>query len=144
MEVRSVAILGWVSSHHHIKCSRRLFLNRSASWFEEYYLCKRDTILDKFSDFSRLARVLMGKSIGLVLGGGGARGAAHVGVIKAMIDAGIPIDMVGGTSIGECHFLIPKCLIRHIDSRQTCLNYAHFKSCQLLLFFRFLYGSVMV
>lgn len=36
------------------------------------------------SDFSRLARWLTGKSVGLVLGGGGARGAAHIGMIKAI------------------------------------------------------------
>ena len=52
------------------------------------------------SDFHRLARRLCGKSIGLVLGGGGARGIAQVGVIRALEEAGIPIDMVGGTSIG--------------------------------------------
>ncbi|KAI9769953.1 MAG: phosphatidylcholine and lysophosphatidylcholine phospholipase [Geoglossum simile] len=51
-------------------------------------------------DFHRLARRLCGKSIGLVLGGGGARGISHVGVIKALEEAGIPIDIVGGTSIG--------------------------------------------
>lgn len=36
------------------------------------------------SDFSRLARWLTGMSIGLVLGGGGAKGASHVGMIKAI------------------------------------------------------------
>jgi lysophospholipid hydrolase len=36
------------------------------------------------TDFSRLARWLTGTSVGLVLGGGGARGAAHVGMIKAI------------------------------------------------------------
>jgi lysophospholipid hydrolase len=51
-------------------------------------------------DFHRLARRLCGKSIGLVLGGGGARGIAAVGIIRALEEAGIPIDMVGGTSIG--------------------------------------------
>jgi len=51
-------------------------------------------------DFHRLARRLCGKSIGLVLGGGGARGIAHVGVIRAIEEAGIPIDIIGGTSIG--------------------------------------------
>ena len=35
-----------------------------------------------------------------MLGGGGARGGAHLGTIRAMEEAGIPIDMVGGTSIG--------------------------------------------
>lgn len=52
------------------------------------------------SDFHRIARRLTGKSIGMVLGGGGARGIAHLGVIRALEEAGIPIDIVGGTSIG--------------------------------------------
>ena len=52
-------------------------------------------------DFHRLARRLCGKSVGLVLGGGGARGIAHVGVIRALEEAGIPIDIIGGTSIGS-------------------------------------------
>jgi len=51
-------------------------------------------------DFHRLARRLCGKSVGIVLGGGGARGIAHIGVIRALEEAGIPIDIVGGTSIG--------------------------------------------
>ena len=51
-------------------------------------------------DFHRLARRLCGKSVGLVLGGGGARGISHVGVIGALEEAGIPIDIIGGTSIG--------------------------------------------
>ena len=51
-------------------------------------------------DFHRLARRLCGKSVGLVLGGGGARGISQVGIIRALEEAGIPIDIVGGTSIG--------------------------------------------
>lgn len=39
-------------------------------------------------------------TIGLVLGGGGARGAAHVGVMKYLEEMGIPVDVVGGTSMG--------------------------------------------
>jgi NTE family protein len=39
-------------------------------------------------------------SVGLVLSGGGARGAAHIGVIKALEENGIPIDYIAGTSIG--------------------------------------------
>lgn len=39
--------------------------------------------------------------IGLALGGGGARGAAHVGVLKVLLDEGVPIDVVAGTSIGS-------------------------------------------
>ncbi|KAK5075072.1 phosphatidylcholine and lysophosphatidylcholine phospholipase [Lithohypha guttulata] len=51
-------------------------------------------------DFHRLARRLCGRSVGLVLGGGGARGLAHIGVIRAIEEAGIPVDLIGGTSIG--------------------------------------------
>lgn len=39
--------------------------------------------------------------IGLCLGGGGARGAAHVGVLKVLLEEGVPIDVVAGTSIGS-------------------------------------------
>ena len=38
--------------------------------------------------------------IGLVLGGGGARGAAHVGVLKKLQELRIPVDCVAGTSMG--------------------------------------------
>ena len=51
-------------------------------------------------DFHRLARRLCGKSVGLVLGGGGARGISQIGVIRALEEAGVPIDIIGGTSIG--------------------------------------------
>ncbi|OMH86388.1 Lysophospholipase NTE1 [Zancudomyces culisetae] len=53
------------------------------------------------SDFDRLARRLCNLSVGLVMSGGGARGNALLGVIRAFEEAGIPIDMVGGTSIGS-------------------------------------------
>jgi NTE family protein len=52
------------------------------------------------ADIQRVARVLTGRGIGLVLSGGGARGFAHIGIVKALREAGIPIDLVGGTSIG--------------------------------------------
>ncbi len=40
------------------------------------------------------------KKVGLVFGGGGAKGAAEVGVLKVLEEAGIPIDYIAGTSIG--------------------------------------------
>ena len=52
------------------------------------------------ADLARLARTLFGTAIGLVFGGGGARGFAHLGVLKALEEAGIPVDFVGGASIG--------------------------------------------
>ncbi len=51
-------------------------------------------------DLGRLARRLTGQSIGVVLSGGGARGFAHIGVLRALEEAGIPIDRVGGASMG--------------------------------------------
>ncbi len=47
-----------------------------------------DTGPDIHSDFSRLARFLTGTAIGLVLGGGGARGCAHVGMVKSLLETG--------------------------------------------------------
>src|SRR5688572_31577262 len=38
--------------------------------------------------------------IGLALSGGGARGAAHIGVLKVLVQEGIPIDYIAGTSFG--------------------------------------------
>ena len=40
------------------------------------------------------------QKVGLVLSGGGAKGAAHIGVIKALEENNVPIDYVAGTSIG--------------------------------------------
>ncbi|XP_046693714.1 patatin-like phospholipase domain-containing protein 6 isoform X1 [Silurus meridionalis] len=91
----------WCSGHLHLKCPRRVFSRRSPTRLREVYEKVFEKTADRHSDFSRLARVLTGNSIALVLGGGGARGCSHVGVIKAMEEAGIPIDLVGGTSIGS-------------------------------------------
>lgn len=51
-------------------------------------------------DVKRLARTLAGKSIGLVLSGGGARAYAHIGAIDAFRKAGLEFDFVGGASMG--------------------------------------------
>ncbi|XP_030208356.1 neuropathy target esterase isoform X2 [Gadus morhua] len=91
----------WCSGHLHLKCPRRVFSRRSPTKLREVYEKVCEKTVDRHSDFSRLARVLTGNSIALVLGGGGARGCSHVGVIKAMEESGIPIDIVGGTSIGS-------------------------------------------
>ncbi|EKM61421.1 uncharacterized protein PHACADRAFT_135056 [Phanerochaete carnosa HHB-10118-sp] len=52
------------------------------------------------NDFARLARRICGRSIGVILGGGGARGISHLGVLRALEEYGIPVDHIGGTSIG--------------------------------------------
>ncbi len=48
----------------------------------------------------RVSRFLRGRAVGLALGGGGMRAAAGYGVIRALQELGIPVDVVGGTSAG--------------------------------------------
>ena len=52
------------------------------------------------SDLGRLCRSILRRDIGLVLSGGGARGMAHVGVLRAFEERGIPVDVTGGSSFG--------------------------------------------
>ncbi len=66
---------GLFESHHHIRANNT-------------------------ADVHRLARFIAGRAVGLVLAGGGARGFAHIGVIKALMEAEVPFDHLGGTSIG--------------------------------------------
>uniref|UniRef100_A0AAY4BI66 lysophospholipase n=1 Tax=Denticeps clupeoides TaxID=299321 RepID=A0AAY4BI66_9TELE len=91
----------WITRHLHLSCPRRVFSRRSLPKLREMYERVFEKPPDRHSDFSRLARVLTGNAIAVVLGGGGARGCSQVGVIRAMTEAGIPIDMVGGTSVGS-------------------------------------------
>ncbi|MGD2087549.1 MAG: cyclic nucleotide-binding domain-containing protein [Candidatus Aminicenantes bacterium] len=63
---------------------------------QEHYHVK----LDNKQDFLRLARILSHRAVGLALGGGAAKGIAHIGVIRALREAGIPIDIVAGSSMG--------------------------------------------
>ena len=51
-------------------------------------------------DYARLSRFLTGKATGVVLGGGGARGFAHLGVLRALEQSGAVVDLVGGNSMG--------------------------------------------
>lgn len=75
---------------------------QTAAWLEP----ARDVVrhhhvrLGRADDLGRMARRISGRAIGLVLGGGGARGFAHIGALRALAEAGIAIDAVGGTSIG--------------------------------------------
>jgi NTE family protein len=53
------------------------------------------------TDMGRVARLLTRRGVGLVLSGGGARGFAHLGVIRALREARVPLDFIGGASIGS-------------------------------------------
>uniref|UniRef100_A0A7N8XXL6 lysophospholipase n=1 Tax=Mastacembelus armatus TaxID=205130 RepID=A0A7N8XXL6_9TELE len=91
----------WISRHLHLSCPRRVFSKRSLPKLLELYHRVFEKPADRHSDFSRLARVLTGNAIALILGGGGARGCSQVGLMRALCEAGIPVDLIGGTSIGS-------------------------------------------
>jgi len=65
-----------VQAHHHVRASNDI-------------------------DLQRLARRVTGRGLGLVLSGGGAKGFGHVGAIRAIEEAGLQVDVVGGTSMGS-------------------------------------------
>jgi len=65
-----------VASHHHVR-------------------------LDHDRDIDRIARLLTGRAVGLVLSGGGARGFSQIGIVRAFQERNIPVDVIGGTSIGS-------------------------------------------
>jgi predicted acylesterase/phospholipase RssA/CRP-like cAMP-binding protein len=52
------------------------------------------------NEIGRVARFIAGRAVGVVLGAGGARGFAHIGLLRALQEERIAIDMVGGTSMG--------------------------------------------
>ena len=55
---------------------------------------------ERRGDIERMARRLAGRSVGVVLSGGGARAFAHLGVLDVLLDAGMLVDRVGGVSMG--------------------------------------------
>lgn len=79
----------------------RLAPSGSAAFLEGRTLALHHHVrIGDWGDSARLARQITGHAVGLVLSGGGARGFAHLGVLRALAEAGVPVDMVGGCSIG--------------------------------------------
>lgn len=68
-------------------------------WLAKTPLIRHHHVRDAH-DVRRVARLLTGRSLSLVLSGGGARGFAQIGIVRALREAGLEIDCVGGTSIG--------------------------------------------
>lgn len=85
-----------------------LLPNGTARWLNLRKIDQHHHVKTNSADsLKRIIRYLTGNSIGLVLSGGGARGFAHIGVYKALLELGIPIDFIGGTSSGalvSCFF----------------------------------------
>lgn len=78
---------------------RKINSLQTAEWLTQHSTFMHHHIREA-KDVGRLSRILAGRGVGLVLSGGGARGFAHIGVIRALREANIPIDVVGGTSMG--------------------------------------------
>jgi len=78
----------------------RIETGAATRWLQRTPVALHHHIVDA-ADLGRLARLLTRRGVGLVLSGGGARGFAHLGVIRALREARVPIDFVGGSSIGS-------------------------------------------
>ncbi|GAY10278.1 cyclic nucleotide-binding and patatin-like phospholipase domain-containing protein [Pseudonocardia sp. N23] len=74
------------------------------------------------ADLARLARHIAGTARGLVLGGGGMRGFAHLGVMRAFDDAGVDVDAVAGTSIGAIMAGLRAGGLDHAGRLETSVN----------------------
>jgi len=74
----------------------------TAAWLEARpHLTRHHHVrLSRPESVARLGRWMAGAAVGVVLSGGGSRGLAHIGILRALHDAGVPIDVVGGTSQG--------------------------------------------
>jgi NTE family protein len=73
----------------------------TAAWLERIRPARHIHVrVGNRGDLERLARVVTGKAIGVALGGGGARAFAHIGAIRALREAEVPIDLIAGTNIG--------------------------------------------
>jgi predicted acylesterase/phospholipase RssA len=81
--------------------ARKPLSQPAKTWLDNRKISRHHAIcLDEPKDMQRFARLTADRGVGLVLGGGGARGMAHLGTIRALEEAGITIDVFGGTSFG--------------------------------------------
>lgn len=72
-----------------------------AQWFEHFQAHQIIRVRElNRRDVDRASRIIRDRGIGLVLGGGGAHGFAHLGVIKALEESQIPVDFICGASVG--------------------------------------------
>ena len=70
------------------------------------------------NDLASLARQVAGRGVGLVLGGGGARGFAHIGLVRALEQLRIPVDVAGGTSMGAFVSALLACGFDSVEMEQ--------------------------
>jgi NTE family protein len=70
-------------------------------------------------ELEALKRQISGRGVGLVLGGGGARGFAHIGLLRALEQLDIPVDVCGGTSMGAFISALVACGLDSVEVAQT-------------------------
>ena len=71
---------------------------------------------------ARLARQISGHGIGVVLGGGGARGFAHIGMLRALDELCIPVDLICGSSMGAFFAALRAALYTTHEMRRLALE----------------------
>jgi predicted acylesterase/phospholipase RssA/CRP-like cAMP-binding protein len=75
--------------------------SHTADWLTPRSVYKHHHMrINSEKDVNRVVRHLTGNANGLVLSGGGAVGVAHIGVLRALNENNIPVDLIGGTSMG--------------------------------------------
>lgn len=99
------AAMGWIAEPQRtlllLRSTTGKTISRSGEWIDPRKpKLHHHVALDHDGDFAKVARFLTGRAVGVVLAGGGALGCAHLGVIKALQQAEIPIDFIGGASAG--------------------------------------------
>ena len=74
----------------------------TARWLEQTEPAAHHLVYEAAYDrgAARVARRIAGRSLGVVLSGGGARGFAHIGAVAAIAEAGYEVDRLGGCSMG--------------------------------------------
>jgi NTE family protein len=78
----------------------RVALGCTARWRSQFSGTLMHHHVCRAADMARVARLVSGHGRGLVLAGGGARGLAHLGALRALAEAGHSFDAIGGSSIG--------------------------------------------
>lgn len=89
----------------------------TAAWLDRYAVGGHIHVRPgRAADFDSFMRRITGRGLGLVLGGGGARGFAHIGVLRALEECGVTVDLVGGTSMGA---ILSATFALGLDYRET-------------------------
>jgi NTE family protein len=80
---------------------KNAFPQNTQEWlYKADFFLHHQVRIDYTPDYQRLLRFMRGKAFGLVLSGGGAKGWAHIGALRALLESHIPVDAIGGVSAG--------------------------------------------